>query len=409
MGYQLSELLIKAVDRAKQYWPRIEEIRLNNQARVLKAFRRNQINEYHLSGTTGYGYNDPAREKLAAVFSDSLQAEAALVQPQLISGTHAINICLKGMLRPGDHFISASGPPYDTLQWIINGPVPNSLTNSGVEYTVIPLTSDGHVDLPKVTEAITDKTKMVMLQRSPGYSLRRSISVSEIGMISEVLHKNHPGIYVFVDNCYGEFVEEKEPTFVGADLMAGSLIKNPGGTIAPTGGYIAGRKELVQQIGDTLTAPGLGNKVGPLLGLGRTLFQGLFMAPHIVGEALMGTLVTAALFEDLGYQTFPSVQTPRSDIVQAVVLNDWDTVVKICRIVQNASPIDSNAQPEPGDLPGYADPVIMAAGTFVQGSSLELSADAPMRPPYALFLQGGICKEHVIIVLNEIIQALIQS
>lgn len=402
----LSREVQVAIEKARPAWERIDAIRLVNQKRVLDAFRRHRVAEHHLAGTTGYGYNDPARETLGAVFAASLQAEAALVQPQLISGTHAITCALFGVLRPGDHLLSITGPPYDTLQQVIHGPSPGALIRWGIEYDVVHLTPEGHIDLPGVLAALRPNTRMVMIQRSRGYSLRPSVPVEAIGRAAEAVHRVRPDICVFVDNCYGEFVETLEPTAVGADLMAGSLIKNPGGTLAPSGGYIAGRPDLVARAAEALTAPGLGGKVGPTLGLGRTLLQGLFMAPHIVGEALMGVSVAAALFDAMGYEVSPGIDEHRTDSVQVIVLERPERVLAFCRAIQGASPVDATAAPEPGELPGYDDPVVMAAGTFVQGGSMELTADAPLRPPYAVFLQGGTSKEHILLALDEVVRVL---
>lgn len=403
MAAVLSDVLLQAVERARPVWARIDALRLQNQHKVLQAFRRNAISEYHLFGTTGYGYNDPSREALGRVYADVFHAEAAMVQPQLISGTHAISACLFGVLRPGDHLLSISGAPYETLQRVINGPGRRSLVAWGIEYEEVPLLEDGGIDIEASLAALRPETRMVMLQRSCGYSIRRALTIEQIAEATRAIHAARPDICVFVDNCYGEFVEELEPTAVGVDLMAGSLIKNPGGTLAPAGGYIAGRPEYVKAAADAVTAPGLGNKMGPTLGVGRILLQGLFMAPHIVGEALMGATVASALFESLGYKVLPSVDDPRSDIVQIVCLEDPELLLAVCRAVQSASPVDSMVRPEPGDLPGYDVPVVMAAGTFVQGSSLELSADGPIRPPYAVFMQGGASKEHVILALQTIL------
>lgn len=401
-----SPLLQQAIDRAQGYWAHIDAVRLSNQKRVLDAFREHFVTEYHLTGTTGYGYNDPAREALNNVFATSLQAEAALVQPQLISGTHAITKCLFGLLRPGDHLLSMSGAPYDTLGKVIQGPGKSSLRAWGIDYDEVELTPDGNIDIPAALAAIRPETRVVMIQRSRGYLLRPSLSIAQIAEATAAVHKIRPDINVFVDNCYGEFVEDQEPTNVGVDLMAGSLIKNPGGTLAPSGGYIAGRRDLVELAAEAVTAPGLGSDVGPTFGLGRILLQGLFAAPHVVGEAVIGAITAAALFESMGYQVHPRVNDIRTDTVQVVVLEDPEKMRAFCRAVQQASPVDAIATPEPGEMPGYDDLVIMAAGTFVQGGSLEFSADGPMRPPYAVFLQGGTSKEHIFIALEEVVEAL---
>lgn len=406
MPPMLSNILLEAIEHARPTWARIDALRLHNQHRVLQAFRRNAISEHHLFGTTGYGYNDPSREALSRVYADIFHADAALVQPQLVSGTHAISSCLFGVLRPGDHLLSISGSPYETLQRVIQGPGRRSLVAWGIEYSEVDLLPDGGIDLESAVAQLRPSTRMVMLQRSCGYQMRKALTIDQIREATREIHRVRPDICVFVDNCYGEFVEEEEPTSVGVDLMAGSLIKNPGGTLAPSGGYIAGRKPYVQAAADAVTAPGLGDKVGPVLGLGRTLLQGLFMAPHVVGEALMGAAVAAALFESMGYHVLPGANDHRSDIVQIIAFEDPEVMLAVCQAVQSSSPIDSTARPVPGDLPGYDVPVVMAAGTFIQGSSLELSADGPIRPPYAVFMQGGSSKEHVILALQEIISSL---
>lgn len=402
----LSDSVLRAIERARPQWARIDAIRLTNQQRVLQAFRENYVSDYHLSGSTGYGYNDPSREALVRVFADTFMADAAMVQPQLVSGTHAISACLFGNLRPGDHLLSMSGAPYETLQRVIKGPGRRSLMAWDIDYSEVELTANNEMDIESAITELRPETRMVMIQRSCGYAIRRALSIRQIKEATEAIHKVRPDICVFVDNCYGEFVEELEPTAVGVDLMAGSLIKNPGGTIAPSGGYIVGRDEYVQAAADAVTAPGLGNEVGPVLGMGRILLQGLFMSPHIVGESLIGSTIAAALFEDMGYGVLPHVDDHRSDTVQIVQFRDPETMLTACRAVQTASPIDSMAMPEPGELPGYDVPVIMAAGTFVQGGSLEFSSDGPMRPPYALFMQGGSSKEHVILTLQEVVNAL---
>lgn len=402
----LSDLLLQAIERARPTWARIDALRLHNQSRVLQAFQRNAVSEYHLFGTTGYGYNDPSREALGRVYADTFQADMALVQPQIVSGTHAISACLFGVLRPGDHLLSISGSPYETLQRVIKGPGRRSLMSWGIEYEEVPLVGNDTIDIDAALSRLKTNTKMVMMQRSCGYAVRRALTIQQIEDATRAIHRVRPDICVFVDNCYGEFVEEMEPTAVGVDLMAGSLIKNPGGTLAPSGGYIAGKRAYVKAAADAVTAPGLSDKVGPTLGVGRTLLQGLFMAPHTVGEALMGAAVAAALFESMGYEVLPKVDDPRSDVVQIIAFQDPEVMLAVCQAVQAASPIDSMARPVPGDLPGYDVPVVMAAGTFVQGSSSELSADGPMRPPYAVFMQGGSSKEHVLLALEQVVTVL---
>jgi cystathionine beta-lyase family protein involved in aluminum resistance len=390
-------------------WQQIANIRRYNHRRVLEAFRQVRVSEHHLIGTTGYGYNDPSREVLEAIYARIFNAEAALVRPQIISGTHAINLCLKGICRPGDEILSITGAPYDTLRRIISGPG-RCLADWGITYRELPLLPDGSCDIPALQSAIGPKTRLVMLQRSRGYDIRPALSAEHIAQAAATIKNTAPHVVTFVDNCYGEFVEKHEPTYYpGVDLLAGSLIKNPGGTLAPSGGYIVGQSEFVSQVADALTAPGLGNKVGPMLGVGRQLLQGLYLAPLFVAEAVCGAILAAHVFGELGYCTLPNWQAPRYDSVQTVILEKPEAVLAVCRAVQSASPIDSTAVPIPDELPGYTDPVIMAAGTFIQGASSELSADGPMRPPYAVFLQGGTARDQMELALEIALQNLAEA
>ncbi len=392
------ERLADEVEGEMQPWYRaIERRALKNHRRVLEAFRACGVSETHLRGSTGYGYGDPAREVLERVFARVFDAEAALVRGQIVSGTHALALCLFGILRAGDELLSVQGPPYDTLAPVIGWPreAPGSLRSLGVTYREVALRPDGTVDERALREALSRRTRAVLLTRSCGYRWRPALTVDEVARLVAIVKERRPDAVVVVDNCYGEFVEAVEPPAVGADLVAGSLIKNPGGGIAPTGGYVAGRKEYVELASYRLTAPGLGGSVGPTLDWPRLFFQGFFMAPHVVAEALKGAVFTARLFERLGFEVLPRHDQPRGDIVQAVRLGRAEYLEAFCRGLQSASPVDSRARPEPGPLPGYEDPVLMAAGTFVQGASLELTADAPFREPYVVYVQGGLSKEYV--------------
>ena len=384
---------------------RIAEI---NQYRVLKAFRAHQVNESHLIPSTGYGYDDLGRETLERVFADCFGAEAALVRPQFISGTHAIATALFGVLRPGDELLYITGNPYDTLEEVIGirGQGNGSLKDFGISYRPVPLGKDGRPDREAIRAAIGPRTKVAAIQRSRGYADRPSFSISDIrDMIGWVKEKN-PNCIVLVDNCYGEFVEEREPCHVGADLVCGSLIKNPGGGLAKTGGYIAGKKELVELCANRLSAPGIGLEGGATLYTLPDMYQGLFIAPHVVAQAVKGALFAAALFEHFGLETRPGSREKRTDIIQSVIFQDAGRMIEFCRAIQEASPVNSHVIPQPSPMPGYADPVIMAAGTFVQGASIELSADGPLRPPYIVFLQGGLTYEHVKIALLSSIDRL---
>lgn len=369
----------------------LEEIKEYNQLKMLKAFTDCRVGAEHLVGSTGYGNTDPGRDKLEQVFAQVVGAEDALVRQSFMSGTHTLAVALFGLLRPGDRFVSAAGRPYDTLQSVIGliGEKGNgSLLEWGVLYDEAPL-RDGHPDLELIAEKCKG-AKMCYIQRSRGYSSRDALTLEEIAAISRTAKAAQPGIIVMVDNCYGEFTQKQEPTQVGADLMAGSLIKNPGGGIAPTGGYIAGRADLVALCGHRLTAPGVGAEIGCTLDVLRQLYLGLYYAPGVVCEALKASVYAACLFERLGYEVTPHYLKPRNDIVTIVQCKSPQGMVALCGGIQAGSPVDSYAAPEPSDMPGYTDKVIMAAGAFTLGSSIELSADGPMREPYAVYMQGGL-------------------
>lgn len=379
------------------YHQQVEAIAFDNQRKVLAAFRNNSVSDFHLHGSTGYGYDDSGRDVLEQVYADTFGAEKCLVRNQIISGTHAISISLFGILRPGDELLYMTGKPYDTLASIVtgNGQDTGSLEDFGISYKHIPLRADGSVDEEAVVQQISEKTKMIGIQRSKGYSDRRSFTIQEIAQMIQLVKAVKPDVIVFVDNCYGEFVELQEPTEVGADLMAGSLIKNPGGGLVRTGGYIAGRAALVEQCAYRMTSPGLGAEAGASLDTLLEMYQGFFLAPHVVSQAVKGALFTAAFLEKVGMQTTPHFSEKRTDLIQAVSFQNAEQMIAFCRTIQENSPINAHYAPEPSYMPGYADDVIMAAGTFIQGSSIELTADGPIRPPYTAYVQGGLTYEHV--------------
>lgn len=368
-----------------------------NQWKVLKAFRDEGVGEHHFTPSTGYGFDDLGRAVLEQVVARVFGAEAALVRPHIISGTHAIAACLYGVLRPGDELLYITGSPYDTLHQMIGSSADGSgsLCDYGVTYREVPLTPEGEVDFEGVRSAIGPNTRCIGIQRSRGYADRPSFSMASLEEMIRWLRDHVPEAVIFVDNCYGEFVEDMEPTAVGADLMAGSLIKNPGGGLAKTGGYIAGKRKWVERAASRLVAPGIGMDGGATYGHLRDYFQGLFLAPHIVGQALKGAVFAAALLAEAGFSTSPAWDEPRTDIIQQVRFGDPELLIAFCRGIQAASPVDARLTPEPAPMPGYEDPVIMAAGTFVQGASIELSADGPLRPPYIAYMQGGLTYSHV--------------
>jgi len=378
----------------------IQKLVEHNQWKVLSSFRKHEVGDHHFTPSTGYGYDDLGRETLEKVYADVFGAEAAIVRPQIISGTHAIATCLFGILRPGDELLYITGKPYDTLDKIVGDQtnpqrVPGSLADFQISYRFIPLTPEGVVDVQQVKESITSKTKMIGIQRSRGYANRPSFRIDEIREMIELVKSIKEDVIVFVDNCYGEFVELLEPTQVGADIMAGSLIKNPGGGIVKTGGYIVGRRELIELAGTRLAAPGIGLEGGASLYSLLEMYQGFFLAPHVVGEALKGAIFSSALLEQLGFQTNPLWHEPRTDLIQSIQFNSAENLVTFCQGIQKAAPINAHVTPYPSEMPGYEDQVIMAAGTFIQGASIEFSADGPIRAPYLGFVQGGLTYEHV--------------
>lgn len=392
MDSRLVKLGEQAMEEARTAFAGIEEMQEYNQQKMLAAFIHNGVSESHFVGSTGYGYDDRGRETLDAVFAMAMGAEDALVRHNFVCGTHALTVALFGVLRPGDVMLSVTGKPYDTLQAVIGltGDRNGSLLDFGIQYKEVALTPDGKPDLPAIREAVKQGVKMVYIQRSRGYSLRPSLRVEEIETIARAAKEVDPHCIVMVDNCYGEFVQEEEPVSRGADLMAGSLIKNPGGGIAPTGGYIAGRHDLVQSCAYRLTTPGLGKEVGCTMQANRELFMGAFHAPHVTGEALKTAVFASALFSLLGYDVTPRFDEPRADIIQAVMLRNEKALIAFCQGMQKGAPVDSFVVPEPWDMPGYDSQVIMAAGAFTLGASIELSADAPLREPYAAWMQGGL-------------------
>jgi cystathionine beta-lyase family protein involved in aluminum resistance len=382
-----------------------QEIEANayiNHKKILEKFVESGISDYHLKGSTGYGYNDSARDKLEEIYAGVFGSQAALVRSQIVSGTHAIALCLYGVLRPGDELLSVVGLPYDSLHGMIgiNSCESGSLKDFGVSYRQVDLLN-GQLDFDSIAEAINSKTRLIYVQRSRGYSIRPSLNIEQLSKLVKFIRDIKRDLLVFVDNCYGEFVESREPIEIGADLVAGSLIKNPGGGLAPSGGYVAGREDLVEMAAARWTAPGVGAEIGPSPDFVRLLFQGLFLAPRTVAESLHSAVFAARLFEKLGYQTFPAYNEKRTDIIQTILLGSEDKLVKFCKGIQSASPVDSGASPIPSDMPGYDNKVIMAAGCFIQGASIELSADAPIREPYAVYLQGGMSRHYTrIAVLN---------
>lgn len=399
MPLQISERVIELARRAqedlREQFERIDRIAEENTQKVLGAFQKHRVSDSYFAGTTGYGYDDLGRDKLDAIYADIFQTEDAMVRIQFVNGTHAITCALFGALKPGDVLVSAVGAPYDTLLGAI-GVVdkgPGSLKDYGIEYRQVDLV-DNQPDLKGMADAVRDpRVKAVLIQRSKGYSTRASLSVEEIGTMCSVIRKANPEVSILVDNCYGEFVEELEPTQVGADLVVGSLIKNPGGGLAPTGGYLAGRKNLIEGAAMRLTTPGIGKECGSTLGNNRLLYQGLFLAPHTVAQAVKTAVFAARIMEELGYRTEPASSQIRHDIIQMIHFGEPEPLKRFCRGIQKGAPVDSYVTPEPWDMPGYDCQVIMAAGAFIQGASIELSCDAPMREPYTAYFQGGLTYE----------------
>lgn len=406
---KLDEIKKDVLKKTSSLFEQIDTVSEINTKKVLDAMRKLKVSDAHFNTTSGYAYDDIGRQKLDELFAEVFGVERALVRTHFVSGTHALATVLFGILRPGDQLVSITGKPYDTMQTVIgyDNPSPGSLKEFGILYDEVPIV-DNKVAYDLIPEKVTAKTKMVLIQRSRGYSMRSPLSLDDISKICSIVKGINPECVCFVDNCYGEFIDIKEPVQVGADIMAGSLIKNPGGGIAPTGGYIVGKDKLVELASYRLTSPGMGDELGASLANNRLIFQGLFLAPHVVAQAVKGAIFAAGVFEALGFNTSPKSTEARGDIIQAIELGNAENLIAFCRGLQFNSPVDSFAAPEPWDMPGYADQVIMAAGTFVQGASIELSADGPMREPYAVYLQGGLTFEHAVIGIlgaaNEVIK-----
>ena len=405
--YQFGE---KTLEALKERFQAIDRMAEYNQGKVLLAMQENKISAACFAATTGYGYDDVGREKLEKVYAHVFHTEAALVRPQITCGTHALAVALSANLLPGDELLSPAGGPYDTLEEVIGiRESPCSLKEYGVSYRQVDLLPDGGFDYPRIREAITEKTKLITIQRSKGYATRPSFSVDQIGALIAFCKEIKPDVIVMVDNCYGEFVEAQEPSDVGADMIVGSLIKNPGGGLAPIGGYICGTEKCVSRCAYRLSAPGLGQEVGANLGLLPALYQGFFLAPTVVAGALKGAIFAANLYEQLGYRVIPTGAEDRHDIIQAVELGSPEAMLAFCEGIQAAAPVDSYVTPVPWAMPGYDAEVVMAAGAFVQGSSIELSADGPIRPPYAVYFQGGLTWYHAKLGILMSLQKLVQA
>ena len=400
----------KIEESLRERFRAIDENAEFNQLKVISAMQENRLSDIHFSGTTGYGYNDLGRETLEKVYASVFHTEDALVRPQITCGTHALYTALAGNLRPGDELLSPVGKPYDTLEEVIGIRKSNgSLREYGITYRQVDLLPDGSFDFEGIREAINDRTKLVTIQRSKGYATRPTLSVARIAELISFVKSIKPDVICMVDNCYGEFVETIEPSDVGADMVVGSLIKNPGGGLAPIGGYIAGTKECVENASYRLGAPGLGREVGASLGVNQSLFQGLFLAPTVTAGALKGAIFAAAIYEKLGFDVVPNSTESRHDIIQAVTFGKPEGVIAFCEGIQAAAPVDSFVTPEPWDMPGYDSQVIMAAGAFIQGSSIELSADGPIKPPYSVFFQGGLTWYHAKLGILMSLQRLIDA
>jgi cystathionine beta-lyase family protein involved in aluminum resistance len=410
-GAQLEPLVQQIEQQIAEVHKKMDEMVDTNQFRVLQSFQKHRVSDSHFIPSTGYGYDDIGRDTLEKIYADVFGGEAGLVRPQIISGTHAISIALFGILRPGDELLYITGKPYDTLEEIvgIRGSGNGSLKEFGISYDSVGLTKEGQIDWPNIEKAIKPNTKMIGIQRSKGYATRPSFTVAEIGEMVRFVKEIKSDVVVFVDNCYGEFVEAQEPCHVGADLMAGSLIKNPGGGLAKTGGYLVGKTELVEACSYRMTSPGIGAEAGASLYALQEMYQGFFMAPHIVGQALKGAVFTAAILERCGMNSQPKWNANRTDLIQSVQFDDRDKMVAFCQAIQFASPINSHVTPYPSYMPGYEDDVIMAAGTFIQGASIELTADGPTRPPYVAYVQGGLTYSHVKMAICLALDRLVEN
>ncbi len=401
------ELILRAERDCEEVFAHLARMERENFARVLAAFQEENVGAQHFAPSTGYGFDDMSRDTLCRVYARALGAESALVRPQITCGTHALAVTLFGLLRPGQNMLAAAGRPYDTLESVIGieKKVDGSLADWGVGYGEVELNADGTPNLPAIEAAVNEKTGLVLVQRSRGYAWRPALTLEQIGAISEVVHRKNPRAVVMVDNCYGEFTDTREPVSVDADIMAGSLIKNIGGGLAPTGGYVAGREECVARVADRVGCPGIGAEAGSYAASYRPFYQGLYMAPHTVMQAIRGAALCARAYELAGYETSPAFDARRTDIIQAIKLRSPEKMVAFCQALQAVSPIDSFARPEPDDMPGYADQVIMAAGTFVSGASIELSADGPIREPYTIYWQGGLVYEQCRLAVKKTLEA----
>lgn len=410
-GTQLESLVMEVEQQIKEVHQSIDKRIDSNQFRVLASFQNHKVSESHFIPSTGYGYDDIGRDTLESIYAEVFGGEAGLVRPQIISGTHAISTALFGILRPGDELLYITGKPYDTLEEIVGlrGEGTGSLREFNIDYNSVDLLPDGQPDYEKIAASIHANTKMIGIQRSKGYATRPSFSIKEIEKMIAFVKEIKSDVVVFVDNCYGEFVEEMEPCHVGADLMAGSLIKNPGGGIAKTGGYIVGKEEFVKACSYRMTSPGIGAEAGASLYSLQEMYQGFFLAPHVVGQSLKGAIFTAAMLEKLGMNSSPSWNAKRTDLIQSVQFDDKDKMIAFCQAIQYASPINSHVTAYPNYMPGYEDDVIMAAGTFIQGASIELTADGPIRPPYVAYVQGGLTYSHVKIAICIAINRLLEQ
>ncbi|WP_408011065.1 aminotransferase class I/II-fold pyridoxal phosphate-dependent enzyme [Pseudalkalibacillus sp. A8] len=408
---QLVELTKIIEEKISPVHAKIDVIEEFNQKKVLSAFRDNQVSDFHFTPSTGYGYDDTGRDVLEKVYAEVFGTEAAIVRPHIISGTHAISIALSGILRPKDELLYITGKPYDTLEEIvgIRGDGKGSLKEFDISYQSVNLLQDGGIDYETVRSKIHNGTKMIGIQRSKGYSERSSFTIRQIKEMIEFVKSIKSDVVVFVDNCYGEFVEKEEPTDVGADLIAGSLIKNPGGGLAKIGGYLAGREDLIELCAYRLTSPGLGREAGASLDTLLDMYQGFFLAPHVVSQSLKGSVFTAAFLEEIGFDTSPRWDSERTDLVQSVKFHDANYMIRFCQAIQKASPVNAHVVPYPSYMPGYEDDVIMAAGTFIQGASIELSADGPIRPPFEAYVQGGLTYAHVKLAILSAVKELKNS
>ncbi|MCM2980125.1 hypothetical protein CHH55_03280 [Niallia circulans] len=410
-GTQLESLVMEVEQQIKEVHQSIDKRIDSNQFRVLASFQNHKVSESHFIPSTGYGYDDIGRDTLESIYAEVFGGEAGLVRPQIISGTHAISTALFGILRPGDELLYITGKPYDTLEEIVGlrGEGTGSLREFNIDYNSVDLLPDGQPDYEKIAASIHANTKMIGIQRSKGYATRPSFAIEEIEKMIAFVKEIKSDVVVFVDNCYGEFVEDMEPCHVGADLMAGSLIKNPGGGIAKTGGYIVGKEEFVKACSYRMTSPGIGAEAGASLYSLQEMYQGFFLAPHVVGQSLKGAIFTAAMLEKLGMNSSPSWNAKRTDLIQSVQFDDKDKMIAFCQAIQYASPINSHVTAYPNYMPGYEDDVIMAAGTFIQGASIELTADGPIRPPYVAYVQGGLTYSHVKIAICIAINRLLEQ